>query len=87
MPDGYRMDNDKLTPDAFAALRKRFADQSRRAQAYYTVMHAARAVLGTDEAADAWMNTPAPALGGRTPAELVGEGRHDEVLALVASLK
>lgn len=82
------MDKDnKLDPDAFAALRNRFADQSRRAQAYYTVMHAARGVLGTDEAADAWMNAPAPGLGGRTPAELVGEGRHDEVLAYVGTLK
>lgn len=76
------MPNDApLTPDAFAALRDRFQQQSRKAQAYYTVMHAMRPRLGGDEAADAWMNTPLPAFDGATPAQLVGQGRQDEVLA------
>lgn len=81
------MDDNKLNPDAFAALRERFAGQSRRAQAYYTVMHAARAALGSDDAADAWMNAPAAGLNGQTPAEVVGEGRHEEALACAAALK
>ncbi|WP_296948523.1 MbcA/ParS/Xre antitoxin family protein [uncultured Massilia sp.] len=75
-----------LHPDAFAALRERFQQQSRKAQAYYTVMHAMRAILGGDDAADAWMNTPLPAFDGATPAQLVGQGRQDEVLAHVRTL-
>lgn len=81
------MSNDQLSPDAMAALRERFQQQSRKAQAYYNVMHAARAVLGSDEAADAWMNAPLPALGGKTPAQAVGEGREDEVLGYAQVLK
>ncbi|MGJ7914162.1 MbcA/ParS/Xre antitoxin family protein [Massilia sp. LXY-6] len=79
--------DEQLNPDGLAALRARFEQQSRKAQAYYTVMHAVRAVLGSDDAAGAWMEAPLPALDGRTPAELVGEGRADEVLAQVRSLK
>jgi len=82
------MDKDTpLNPDAFSALRARFEQQSRKAQAYYTVMHAVRPVAGSDEAADAWMNAPQAALGDATPAQLVEQGRHDEVLAHVATLK
>lgn len=69
-----------LTPASLAALRSRFEEQSRKAQAYYTVMHAARASLGNDDAASAWMGEPLAALGGKTPAELVGAGRAQEVL-------
>lgn len=76
----------ELNPDGLAALRARFEQQSRKAQAYYTVMHAVRALTGNDDAASAWMEAPLPAFGGRTPAELVDEGRVDEVLAHVRSL-
>jgi uncharacterized protein (DUF2384 family) len=81
------MSDEQLNPDGLAALRARFEQQSRKAQAYYTVMHAVRAVLGGDDAANAWMETPLPAFDGRTPAGLVGEGRVDELLAHVATLK
>jgi uncharacterized protein (DUF2384 family) len=78
--------DEQLNQDGLAALRARFEQQSRKAQAYYTVMHAARAVAGGDDAASAWMEAPLPAFGGRTPAQLVDEGRADEVLAHVRSL-
>jgi uncharacterized protein (DUF2384 family) len=80
-------DEGQLNPDGLAALRARFEQQSRKAQAYYTAMHAVRAVLGNDDAASAWMEAPLAALGGGTPAQLVNEGRVDEVLAHVRSLK
>lgn len=79
--------DDPIKPDAFAALKERFGQQSRKAQAYYTVMHEVRAIVGSDDAASAWMNEAQGALGGRTAAEAVGEGRADEVLAYVRSLK
>lgn len=82
------MDKDKqLNPDAFSALRARFEQQSRKAQAYYTVMHAVRPIAGGDDAADAWMNAPLAAFGDATPAQLVQQGRQDELLAHVATLK
>jgi uncharacterized protein (DUF2384 family) len=81
------MSDEQLNPDGLAALRARFEQQSRKAQAYYTVMHAVRAVLGGDEAAGAWMEAPLAAFGGSTPAALVNEGRVDEVLAHVRTLK
>jgi uncharacterized protein (DUF2384 family) len=81
------MSEEKLNPDGLAALRARFEQQSRKAQAYYTVMHAVRAVLGSDDAASAWMEAPLPAFGDSTPAALVNEGRVDEVLSHVRSLK
>jgi uncharacterized protein (DUF2384 family) len=82
------MDNDKpLTTDAFAALQARFQDQSRKAQAYYTVMHAMRPSAGSDEAADAWMNAPLAAFDGATPAQLVAQGRQDEVLRHIGKLQ
>jgi len=79
--------DDTLSPDAFAALRARFQQQSRKAQAYYTVMHEAARVLGGDAAADAWMNAPLAALGSQTPSELVGAGREDDLLAYVRTMK
>jgi uncharacterized protein (DUF2384 family) len=79
--------DEPLSPDAFAALRARFQQQSRKAQAYYTVMHEAGKVLGGDAAADAWMNAPLAALGGQTPAELVGAGREEDLLAYVRTMK
>lgn len=79
--------NHELNPDAFAALRNRFQDQSRRAQSYYAVMHEVRGVLGSDEAASAWMEQPLAALAGRTPAQLVADGQQEQVLAQVRSLR
>lgn len=81
------MSKDELTPASLDALRARFEQQSRKAQAYYNVMHAVRGVIGSDAAADAWMNTALPALDGKTPAQAVSEGREDEMLALARSLK
>ncbi|MGO4476797.1 MbcA/ParS/Xre antitoxin family protein [Massilia sp. 2TAF26] len=79
--------DEQLNPDGLAALRARFEQQSRKAQAYYTAMHAVRAVLGGDDAAGAWMEAPLAAFEGRTPAQLVNEGRVDELLAHVRTLK
>ena len=76
-----------LTSDALAALRARFEAQSRKAQTYYTVMHAIRAIVGSDEAASSWMEAPLAAFGGQTPAQLVADGREAEVLAHIRSLK
>jgi uncharacterized protein (DUF2384 family) len=81
------MSDEKLNPDGLAALRARFEQQSRKAQSYYTVMHAVRAVLGSDDAASAWMEASLAAFGHRTPAQLVNEGRVDDVLAHVPALK
>lgn len=66
-----------------ASLQAHFQAQSRKAQSYYAVMHEARGVLGSDDAADRWMNAPLAELGGRTPAQLVNDGRIDEVLACI----
>ena len=76
-----------LTPDSLAGLRKRFEQQSRKAQAYYTVMHDIRAVVGNDEAASNWMEAPLAAFAGKTPAALVGDGRENDVLEYIGSLK
>jgi uncharacterized protein (DUF2384 family) len=81
------LNKEGLNPSGLAALRARFEQQSRKAQAYYTVMHAVRAVLGNDDAASAWMEAPLAAFGGSTPAALVDEGRVDDVLAHVRTLK
>ena len=75
-----------LSSEGIEALRTRFQEQSRKAQAYYTVMHSVRAIAGTDDAASAWMNAPLPAFDGKTPAQLVGEGRADDVLGYINSL-
>lgn len=81
------MKEGNLSPQGLEALRTRFQEQSRKAQAYYTVMHSARDIAGNDDAASAWMNEPLPSLEGRTPAQLVGEGRADDVLRYIDSLK
>ena len=78
--------DDQLSPDAFAALQARFGQQSRKAQAYYTVMHAVQGALGSMEAASAWMEQPQAALDGQSAAQAVGEGREEEVLAYVRTL-
>ena len=77
----------QLTPGALDALRSRFEQQSRKAQAYYTVMHAIRNIVGNDDAASAWMNAALPAFDGKTPAELVGDGRAEAVLEHIRTLK
>lgn len=80
------MKEGNLSAQGLDALRSRFQEQSRRAQAYYTVMHSARAIAGNDDAASAWMNQPLPSFDGRTPAQLVGDGREEEVLRYIDSL-
>lgn len=82
------MANDEQpTSDAFAALQARFQDQSRKAQSYYAVMHEVRGVLGSDEAASCWMEQPQTALGGKTPAQVLGSAGAEPVLTLVRSIK
>lgn len=76
----------QLSPQGIDALRARFEEQSRKAQAYYTVMHRVRGIAGNDDAASAWMNEPLPAFDGKTPAQLVSNGREDEILAYIDSL-
>ena len=76
----------QLSPGSLDALRSRFEEQSRKAHTYYTVMHAIRAVVGNDDAANAWMSTALAAFDGKTPAELVGAGRAQEVLDHIQSL-
>jgi uncharacterized protein (DUF2384 family) len=79
--------NDKTQSDAMAALRARFEAQSRRAQAYYNVMHEARRIAGSDDAANDWMNAPLAAFEGKTPAQMVNEGREEQVLAHLRARK
>lgn len=76
----------QLSPQGIDALRTRFQEQSRKAQAYYTIMHRVRGVTGNDDAASAWMNEPLPAFDGKTPAQLVSDGREDDVLGYIDSL-
>ncbi|MGJ9419248.1 antitoxin Xre/MbcA/ParS toxin-binding domain-containing protein [Massilia sp. CMS3.1] len=76
-----------LTPDSLAALRERFGQQSRKAQAYYAVMHAVTGILGSDEAASNWMEAPLAAFDGNTPAALVGDGRENDLLEHIRSMK
>jgi uncharacterized protein (DUF2384 family) len=78
--------DEQVSPDSIAALRARFQEQSRKAQAYYAVMHEIRGVVGSDDAASSWMNQPLAALGGKTPSQCVGEGRENEVLDHIRSL-
>jgi len=75
-----------LSPQGLEALRSRFEQQSRKAQAYYTVMHRARDIAGSDDAASAWMNEPLGKFDGKTPAQLVSEGREEDVLRHIDSL-
>jgi uncharacterized protein (DUF2384 family) len=49
-------------------------------------MHEVRQVLGSIDAADAWMTTPQPELGDSTPAQLVAAGRIDDVLARLRTM-
>lgn len=81
------MKEGNMSPQGFEALRSRFQEQSRKAQAYYTVMHKAREITGNDDAASAWMNEALAALDGKTPAQLVGEGREEDVLRYIDSFR
>jgi uncharacterized protein (DUF2384 family) len=82
------MSNDEqLTPASMAALQARFQQQSRKAQAYYTVMNAIRAIVGSDDAASNWMEQALPEFGGQTPSQLVGAGREQEVLDHIRALQ
>jgi len=76
-----------LSPEGLEALRRRFQEHSRKAQAYYTAMHEVKEIAGNDDAANAWMDEALPALDGKTPAMLVNEGREEAVLAYINSLK
>jgi len=76
-----------ITLETMAALRERFGQQSRKAQAYYAVMHEARQVLGSDDTASAWMEAPLPAFESRTPAQLVAQGREQALLDHIRSMK
>lgn len=80
-------DDKQVTPAAFAALQASFQAQSRKAQAYYTAMHAIKTVLGSDDAASAWMSQPLPALAGATPAHAIAAGRVQEVLTHIAAMR
>lgn len=77
----------QLSPKGMDALRARFEAQSRKAQAYYAVMHRMRCVAGSDDAASAWMNEPLPSFDGKTPAQLVSDGREGDVLDYIDALK
>lgn len=68
---------------AFEALRTRFQEQSRKAQAYYTIMHRIRGIVGNDDAASVWMEQPLSTFDGKTPSQLVSEGRTDEVFRYI----
>lgn len=74
-------------PDALGALRARFEAQSRKAQAYYALMHEVRSIAGSDEAASRWMEAPQAAFQGETPAQWVAAGREHAVLAHLRTLK
>lgn len=78
--------DERLSTQGIEALRTRFQEQSRKAQAYYTIMHRVREIAGSDNAASAWMDEPLPKFDGKTPAQLVSEGRADEVLGYINSL-
>lgn len=73
-----------LSSQGLDALRTRFQEQSRKAQAYYAIMHRVREFVGSDDAASAWMEEPLPKFDGKTPAQLVSEGRTEEVLGYIA---
>jgi hypothetical protein len=82
------MDKDKnITLEGLEALRQRFHAHSRKAQAYYTVMHKYREIVRNDDIASSWMEASLPAFNGKKPAELVNEGRAEEVLVYIDSLK
>lgn len=70
----------------FEALRTRFQEQSRKAQAYYTIMHRIRDIVGSDDAANVWMNEPLSKFDGKTVSQLINEGRTDEVLSYIDSM-
>lgn len=74
-------------PTGLEALRQRFQEHSRKAQGYYTVMHKARDITESDDAASAWMEKSLPAFDDKSPAMLVSEGREEELLAYIDAQK
>lgn len=79
-------DTQPISPDAFAALQKNFQMQSRKAQAYYTAMHAMSKVLNSEAAANAWMEQPLAALDGKSPAQVIAAGNAQQVHAYIQTL-
>jgi len=79
-------DDQQINPANFAALQASFQAQSRKAQAYYTAMHAVRPLMGSDDAASAWMEQAVPALGDVSPAAAIAAGREQDVLAYITTL-
>lgn len=49
------------------------------------LMHLARKLFRSPEAAQEWLHSPVPILRGRTPASLIQEGRIDEVTEALAT--
>lgn len=82
------MSNDEqLTPASMAVLQARFQQQSRKAQAYYTVMNEIRRLVGNDDAASSSMEQPLAEFGGQTPSQMVSAGREQEVLDHIRALQ
>lgn len=79
-------EKESLSSQGIEALRARFQEQSLKAQAFYTVMHRVRKIAGNDDAASAWMDSPLSKFAGKTPAQLVSEGRADDVLDYIDTL-
>lgn len=44
-------------------------------------------VLGDREAAERWLSTPKPALGGRIPIDLARQGEEQQVLELLGRIE
>lgn len=80
-------DEKPVTPDAFAALLANFQAQSRKAQAYYTAMHAMAQLLKNENAASAWMEQPLAALDGKSPAQAIAAGDAQRVHAHIGTLR
>lgn len=80
------MTDTHITPGAFAALQENFQMQSRKAQAYYTAMHAMRQLLKSEDAASAWMEQPLAALDGRSPAQVIAAGNAQQVHTYIQTL-
>lgn len=79
--------DDKLLSGDIDALRERFKEHSRKAHAYYAVMHSVREIVGSEDAASAWMEKGLPTFDGKSPSMLVGEDREQELLVYIGSLK
>jgi uncharacterized protein (DUF2384 family) len=83
----FMSNDEQLTPASMAALQARFQQQSRKAQAYYTVMNEIRRLVGNDDAASNWMEQPLAEFGGQTPSQAVSTGREQEVLDHISAMR